>query len=333
MNIAIVGATGLVGRKIIKLCEEFFDTSVEFQLFASKTSEGKLLSVNGKDLEIKELNIRNIEPCDIALFSAGGVRSKEYANEFVDRGAFVIDNSSTFRMNDDIPLVVYGINENTINEKTKIIANPNCTTMALVMALKPLHDIFKLVGIVPVSYQAVSGSGKDAVESLNNELLNLQNSGSAPDEKYYKTQIAKNVIPVAGNMTENGYTDEEMKFSNESKKILNIPNLIVEPSNARVGVETGHGIFCSATFEEDVDVDKAIESINLFEGVEYWANDFPTPVDAEGNRNIFVSRMRSGLSSNKILNFWAVGDNLLKGAALNAVQIASYIQKNDIYSR
>ena len=124
-----------------------------------------------------------------------------------------------------------------------------------------------------------------------------------------------------------------MKFSNESKKILNIPNLIVEPSNARVGVETGHGIFCSATFEEDVDVDKAIESINLFEGVEYWANDFPTPVDAEGNRNIFVSRMRSGLSSNKILNFWAVGDNLLKGAALNAVQIASYIQKNDIYSR
>ena len=213
MNIAIVGATGLVGRKIIKLCEEFFDTSVEFQLFASKTSEGKILSVNDKDLAIKELNIKNIEPCDIALFSAGGVRSKEYANEFVDRGAFVIDNSSTFRMNDDIPLVVYGINENTINEKTKIIANPNCTTMALVMALKPLHDIFKLVGIVPVSYQAVSGSGKDAVESLNNELLNLQNSGSAPDEKYYKTQIAKNVIPIAGNMTDNGYTDEAVSYT------------------------------------------------------------------------------------------------------------------------
>ncbi len=202
MNIAIVGATGLVGRKIIKLCEDFFDNSVEFQLFASKTSEGKILSVNDQDIEIKELNIKNIEQCDVALFSAGGARSKEYANEFVDRGAFVVDNSSTFRMNDDIPLVVYGINEKTINEKTKIISNPNCTTMALVMALKPLHDIFKLVGIVPVSYQAVSGSGKEAVESLNNELLNIQNTGSAPHEKYYKTQIAKNVIPVAGNMTE-----------------------------------------------------------------------------------------------------------------------------------
>ena len=333
MNIAIVGATGLVGRKIIKLCEEFFDNRPDFQLFASKASEGKTLSINNKDVEIKELNIKNIEPCDIALFSAGGARSKEYANEFVDKGAFVIDNSSTFRMDEDIPLVVYGINENTINENTKIIANPNCTTMALVMALKPLHDIFKLVGIVPVSYQAVSGSGKGAIESLNNELLNIQNTGSAPDEKYYKTQIAKNVIPIAGNMTDNGYTDEEMKFSNESKKIRNIPNLNVEPSNARVGVETGHGIFCNATFEQDVDVEKAIEAINIFEGVEYWGKNYPTPIDAEGNSNILVSRMRPGLTSKKILNFWVVGDNLLKGAALNAVQIASYIEKNDIYSR
>ena len=142
MNIAIVGATGLVGRKIIKLCEEFFDTSVEFQLFASKTSEGKILSVNDKDLPIKELNIRNIEPCDIALFSAGGVRSKEYANEFVDRGAFVIDNSSTFRMNDDIPLVVYGINENTINEKTKIIAVTHISNVT--GAILPIKEITEL---------------------------------------------------------------------------------------------------------------------------------------------------------------------------------------------
>ncbi len=136
-----------------------------------------------------------------------------------------------------------------------------------------------------------------------------------------------------GNITENGYSDEEMKFSNESKKILDIPDLNVEPSNARVGVETGHGIFCTATFEKDVDVESAIESLEAFEGVEYWKETYPTPLDAQGNKNILVSRMRSGLTSNKILNFWAVGDNLLKGAALNAVQIANHLYKNDFYTK
>ena len=333
MKISIVGATGLVGRNIIELCEEYFDNSVEYHLYASKESEGKTLQVNGKEVPIRELSSKNIESCDIALFSAGGERSREFANQFVDKGAFVIDNSSSFRMEKTVPLVVYGINEDIIKNDSKIIANPNCTTMALVMALKPLHDIFNLLSIVPVSYQAVSGSGKSAIESLENELANLSTPGSAPDEKYYQSQIAKNVIPIAGNITENGYSDEEMKFSNESKKILNIPDLNVEPSNARVGVETGHGIFCTATFEKDVDVESAIESLEAFEGVEYWKKTYPTPLDAQGNKNILVSRMRSGLTSNKILNFWAVGDNLLKGAALNAVQIANHLYKNDFYTK
>ncbi len=243
MKISIVGATGLVGRNIIELCEEYFDNSVEYHLYASKESEGKTLQVNGKEVPIRALSSKNIESCDIALFSAGGERSREFANQFVDKGAFVIDNSSSFRM-----------------------------------------------------------------------------------EK-------KNVIPIAGNITENGYSDEEMKFSNESKKILDIPDLNVEPSNARVGVETGHGIFCTATFEKDVDVESAIESLEAFEGVEYWKETYPTPLDAQGNKNILVSRMRSGLTSNKILNFWAVGDNLLKGAALNAVQIANHLYKNDFYTK
>jgi len=333
MKIAIVGATGLVGRKIIQLCEEYFEKSVEYHLYASKDSEGKKLLVNTKEIAIRELTSKNLESCDLALFSAGGERSKEFANEFVDMGAFVIDNSSTFRMEKTIPLVVYGINENVIEKNSKIIANPNCTTMALVMALKPLHDCFNLTSIVPVSYQAVSGSGKNAIESLENELSNLSNPGSAPNKNYYDSQIAKNVIPIAGNMTENGYTDEEIKFSNESKKILDLPDLNVEPSNARVGVDTGHGIFCSATFENSVEVSKAIESINSFEGVEYWNDSYPTPIDAEGNKNILVSRMRVGLTSDKILNFWAVGDNLLKGAALNAVQIAKHISNNDFYTK
>ena len=147
MKISIVGATGLVGRNIIELCEEYFDNSVEYHLYASKESEGKTLQVNGKEVPIRELSSKNIESCDIALFSAGGERSREFANQFVDKGAFVIDNSSSFRMEKTVPLVVYGINEDIIKNDSKIIANPNCTTMALVMALKPLHDIFNLLSI------------------------------------------------------------------------------------------------------------------------------------------------------------------------------------------
>ena len=327
MKISIVGATGLVGRNIIELCEEYFDNSVEYHLYASKESEGKTLQVNAKEVPIRELSSKNIESCDIALFSAGGERSREFANQFVDKGAFVIDNSSSFRMEKTVPLVVYGINEDIIKNDSKIIANPNCTTMALVMALKPLHDLFNLLSIVPVSYQAVSGSGKSAIESLENELANLSTPGSAPDEKYYQSQIAKNVIPIAGNMTENGYSDEEMKFVNESRKILGIPNLIVEPSNARVGVRTGHGTFCSAVFENEIDLEECSNLLNNFEGVEVWHDSLPTPIDVEGKNEVLISRLRQGLSSKNILNFWVVSDNLLKGAALNAVQIAKFVEK------
>ena len=201
--------------------------------------------------------------------------------------------------------------------------------MGLVMALKPLHDKFNLKSITPVAYQAVSGSGTQAVDSLSREIEMGDDLKKDYVDGFYPRPIAKNVIPVAGNLLENGYSDEEMKFVNESRKILNIPQLIVEPSNARVGVKTGHGIFCSATFEEEADVQEAIGLIDSFDGVEYWKDKLPTPLDAEGNKKVLVGRMRNGLSDNRILNFWAVSDNLLKGAALNAVQIARYIVDND----
>ena len=224
-----------------------------------------------------------------------------------------------------MPLVVYGVNEQVLSTETRLIANPNCTTMVLVMALKPMHDSFALEAIVPTSYQAVSGSGLEATESLERENKLGTKLDENYEEGYYGRPIANNVIPLAGRLTENDYSDEEMKFVNESRKILGIPNLIVEPSNARVGVKTGHGIFCSATFRDEINLEKVIELINTHNGIEYWKDKLPTPLDAEGSEMVYISRIRKGLSSNKVINFWVVGDNLLKGAALNAVQIGKYL--------
>jgi len=326
MKIAIVGATGLVGRNIIQLCEDNFSSDVEYTLYASKSSEGKLIEINGTEFEIKELKKENIQENDISLFSAGGERSKEYAKDFINKGSFVIDNSSVFRMNEDVPLVVYGINENEITKDSKLISNPNCTTMGLVMALKPLHDRYTLSSMTPVAYQAVSGSGSEALQSLNNETMLGDKLDSDYKDTYYSNPIARNVIPLAGNLTDNGYSDEEMKFVHESRKILAIPNLIVEPSNARVGVRTGHGTFCSAVFENEIDVEECAELLNNFDGVEVWNESLPTPIDVEGKNEVLVSRLRQGLSSKNIFNFWVVSDNLLKGAALNAVQIAKFVE-------
>jgi len=326
MKIAIVGATGLVGRNIIQLCEDNFSSDVEYTLYASKSSEGKVIEINGTEFEIKELKKENIQENDISLFSAGGERSKEYAKDFINKGSFVIDNSSVFRMNEDVPLVVYGINENEITKDSKLISNPNCTTMGLVMALKPLHDRYTLSSMTPVAYQAVSGSGSEALQSLNNETMLGDKLDSDYKDTYYSNPIARNVIPLAGNLTDNGYSDEEMKFVHESRKILAIPNLIVEPSNARVGVRTGHGTFCSAVFENEIDVEECAELLNNFDGVEVWNESLPTPIDVEGKNEVLVSRLRQGLSSKNILNFWVVSDNLLKGAALNAVQIAKFVE-------
>ncbi len=324
-KIAVVGASGLVGREIVRLCESFFDEEVEYIFYASERSAGSPITINNKENIIKLLSIENIEEVDLALFSAGGERSREFAQNFLDKGAYVVDNSSAFRLEKEVPLVVYGVNEKILSNNTRLIANPNCTTMILIMALKPMHDAFDLQEIVPTSYQAVSGSGLEATESLKreNELGDRLNAHYT--DGYYGKPIANNVIPLAGSLTNNDYSDEEMKFVNESRKILEISNLVVEPSNARVGVKTGHGIFCSATFREKIDLEKVIESIKNHKGIEYWNDELPTPLDAEGSHAVYISRLRQGLSNNKVINFWVVGDNLLKGAALNAVQIGKYV--------
>ena len=324
-KIAIVGATGLVGREIIRLSESFFGKDIEYTFFASKKSAGPKLIVNNIEETIQLLSNKNIQEVDLALFSAGGEISRKYASTFINKGAYVVDNSSAFRLEQDVPLVVYGVNEKVISDDSRLIANPNCTTMILMMALKPMHDLFGLQQIVPVSYQAVSGSGLDATNSLKRENDLGGNLNADYNKGYYGRPIANNIIPLAGSITDNEYSDEEMKFVNESRKILKISDLIVEPSNARVGVKTGHGIFCSATFKYSVNIDKIISSIDSFEGIDYWGEKLPTPLDAEGSELVFISRLRKGLSSDKVVNFWVVGDNLLKGAALNAVQIGHYV--------
>ena len=288
-KIAVVGATGLVGRQIVQLCESFFDKSVEYIFYASERSAGSSIKINNQENTIKLLSTENIEKVDLALFSAGGERSREFAEGFLDKGAFVVDNSSAFRLEEEVPLVVYGVNEQVLSTETRLIANPNCTTMVLVMALKPMHDSFALEAIVPTSYQAVSGSGLEATESLERENKLGTKLDENYEEGYYGRPIANNVIPLAGRLTENDYSDEEMKFVNESRKILGIPNLIVEPSNARVGVKTGHGIFCSATFRDEINLEKVIELINTHNGIEYWKDKLPTPLDAEGSEMVYIS--------------------------------------------
>jgi len=324
-KIAVVGASGLVGREIVRLCESFFDDDAEYVFYASERSAGSSITINNKENIIKLLSAQNIEEVDLALFSAGGERSREFAQDFLDKGAYVVDNSSAFRVEKEVPLVVYGVNEKILSKKTRLIANPNCTTMILVMALKPMHDAFFLQEIVPVSYQAVSGSGLEATESLKKENELGDKLDADYKDGYYGRPIANNVIPLAGSLTDNDYSEEEMKFVHESRKILEIPNLVVEPSNARVGVKTGHGIFCSATFKEEIYLEKVIELINNHNGIEYWKDRLPTPLDAEGSERVYISRLRKSLSSNKVINFWVVGDNLLKGAALNAVQIGNHL--------
>ena len=328
-KIAIAGATGMVGQSFLKLLEKDYFQDSELSLLASSNSAGKEINFRGKNYKVEDLSKFNFSESDLALFSAGSSVASTYAPIAVSQGCVVVDNSSCFRYEDDIPLIVPEVNSKVLDnyELPGIIANPNCSTIQMLVALKPLHDKYTLSSMTPVAYQAVSGSGSEAIKSLEKETLLGDKLEANYQQAYYSNPIARNVIPLAGSLTDNGYSDEEMKFVHESRKILSIPDLVVEPSNARVGVRTGHGTFCSAVFENEVDLKECTDLLNNFEGVEVWNESLPTPIDVEGKDEVLVSRLRQGLSSKNILNFWVVSDNLLKGAALNAVQIAKFMEK------
>jgi aspartate-semialdehyde dehydrogenase len=326
MKIALVGSTGLVGSVMIKVLEEQNVFVSEFFPAASERSVGKKISFNGK--EYKVISIEDaIEACpNIAIFSAGGSVSKEYAPKFAEKGCFVVDNSSAWRMDKNVPLVVPEINLHAINSNTKIIANPNCSTIQLVVALAPLHKAYKIKRIVVSTYQSVTGTGVKAVEQLTKERKGEQ------CEKIYPYQIDLNCFPHGGDFLDNGYTSEEMKLVHETRKILEAPEIMITATVVRVPVLGGHSEAVNVEFENEFNIEDVKNLLKKAPGItlqdDVKNNIYPMPLFAEGKDDVFVGRLRRDESCKNALNMWIVSDNLRKGAATNAVQIAKYLRNN-----
>ena len=331
--VAVVGATGVVGRTMLSILEQRGFPLSALRLAASERSAGQTVSTHLGDVVIEDLATMDPSEIEIALFSAGGARSREHAPRFVKAGAVVIDNSSAFRMDPAVPLVVAGVNDAAVTGHRGIIANPNCTTMTLMMAAGPLHEAAGLRSVVATSYQSVSGSGHrgvtellDQQEKLGAEIHSLMTGGwDDPGTWIYERPIAFNVIPFAGTEREDGYTDEENKLVNESRKILDIPDLAVEPTCVRVPVLVGHGVAATLRFERSMSVDEAVSVLSAAPGLDLWKDRTPTPLDSVGIDDVLAGRVRETLSEPGGINLWVVGDNLRKGAALNAVQIAELL--------
>ena len=332
-NVAVVGATGAVGRTMLSILEQRGFPVTELRLAASARSAGQKAQTQNGEVEIEDLAEMDPRGIDIALFSAGGDRSRAHARRFAEAGVVVIDNSSAFRMDPGVPLVVVGVNDHALSGHRGIVANPNCTTMTLMMAAGPLHEAAGLRSIVATSYQAVSGSGQRGVDELlaqqgplGADVEALMGGGwEDPGPRIYERPIAFNVLPFAGSETEDGYTDEEMKLVNESRKILGIPDLEVEPTCVRVPVLVGHGVAANMFFERELSADEAMTVLGSAPGLELWKDRTPTPLDSAGMDDVLVGRVRGTVSRPGGVNLWVVADNLRKGAALNAVQIAELV--------
>ena len=327
-NIAIVGITGAVGQEMINCLEERNFPVKELRPLASARSAGKKINFRGHEISIQELTEKSFEGIDIALFSAGGGISKTYAPIAAEAGAVVVDNSSAFRMDETVPLVVPEINPEEVQNHSGIIANPNCTTIVTLMGLNPLHKKWKALNIIASSYQAVSGSGAQGIEELKSQINAIAN-GNEIEKKVYPCQIAHNVIPQVDIFLENGYTKEEMKMENEGRKILGTPNLKASVTCVRVPVYRSHSIAVTAQFESDPDIEEARILIDQADGVgimdEPDSGIFPTPLDTTNKDDCLVGRVRKDIVLDKALSFWVVGDQVRKGAALNAVQIAELL--------
>lgn len=332
-NVAIVGATGAVGRTMLAILEQRDFGADALRLAASARSAGTTVDTYLGPVVVEDLETMDPSTIDLALFSAGGHRSRAHAPRFAEAGAVVIDNSSAFRMDPEVPLVVAGVNDSHARRHAGIIANPNCTTMTLMMAAGPLHESAGLVSIVAASYQAVSGSGHQGVTELLSQQGPLGSNVDAlmtggwidPGPEIYERPIAFNVLPFAGNEVDGGYTDEEMKLVNESRKILGKADLAVEPTVVRVPVLVGHGVAATLYFDRPLSADEASSILNDAMGIEVWKDRTPTPLDSAGIDNVLVGRIGATVSTPGGINLWVVGDNLRKGAALNAVQIAELL--------
>jgi len=329
-HVAIVGATGAVGIEMIKTLEKRKFPLGKLTLLASARSVGKELTFQGKPIAVEELKKDSFKGVDIALFSAGAGISREFAPLAVKAGCVVVDNSSAFRMDEDVPLVVPEVNASDIKAHKGIIANPNCTTAITLMALFPLHKAFNVKRIFASSYQAVSGTGAMAIEELKRQVQQVV-AGEPVTKEVYPHQIAFNVLPHVDVFLPSGYTKEEMKMENEGRKIMHHPAFRASVTCVRVPVYRAHAIAVSAEFERPVTVEAAREVLKKAPGLDVVDNpekkEYPLPLTASDKYNCQVGRLRKDSAFDNGLCFWVAGDQLLKGAALNAVQIAEELLK------
>jgi aspartate-semialdehyde dehydrogenase len=332
-KVAVAGATGAVGQRMVSCLEERKFPVAELRPLASERSVGKTVSFNGKDVHVEILNKDSFKGIDIALFSAGGSISKEYGPIAAQSGAVVVDNSSAWRMDPDVPLVVPEVNPQDIAlyKKTGIIANPNCSTIQMVVALKPLHDAARIKRVVVSTYQAVSGTGQKAVDELVAQVRALFNCQEVA-KKVYPHRIAFNCLPHIDVFLENGYTKEEMKMVNETKKIMGDDSIEVTATTVRVPVFYGHSESVNIETERKLTVAEARDILSKFPGVKVvddpTKNEYPMPIEAAGQDLTLVGRIREDFTIKNGLNLWIVADNIRKGAATNAVQIAEILIKD-----
>ena len=327
-NVAIVGATGLVGQTFLKVLKERNFPVEKLYLYASAKSAGKTVNFVGKDYTVIELKDENIkDDIDVALFSAGGDMSKEYAPKFKAKGAIVIDNSSAWRMEKDIPLVVPEANPEALDGHNGIIANPNCSTIQVMPVLKVLADKYGLKRVIYSTYQAVAGSGQKGIDDLE---ANLKGEPS----KNYPHQIAFNLLPHIDSFLNNGYTKEEMKMVEETRKILGLPDLKVTATCVRVPVKMGHAVSVNVELEKSFDLKDVFKAFEEKEGVvvkdDVSKNVYPMPIEAEDTDEVYVGRIRRDESVENGLNLWVVADNIRKGAATNTIQIAETLIKKGV---
>ena len=336
-RVAVVGATGAVGSVMLKLLAERAFPAGEIVPFASERSAGRTIDGAGEVLALSEDTIAGF---DIALFSAGGATSREWAPRFAAAGAIVVDNSSAWRMDPAVPLVVSEVNAHALERIPRgIVANPNCTTMTIMLPLKALHDAFGLRAIVATSFQAAGGAGQKGMDELAAQVLPLHEARAqlvddgasllaGIEHSVHAAPLAYNVVPWLGAPADGGYSDEEMKLVNESRKILELPQLAVSPTCVRVPVMVGHAIELRASFERAPEIEAASAALEAFPGV--VIDPLPTPVRYAGRDEVAVGRIRRDLSDPSSLNLFVVGDNLRKGAALNAVQIAELLVERNL---
>ena len=330
-KVAVLGATGAVGREMLKVLEEYDIPISELRCLSSANSAGKTVQFKGRDYVLQEATEQSFEGMDFVLGAVKSGRSREFAPAIVKSGAVFIDNSSAFRMDPSVPLVVPEINGEDAKKNNGIIANPNCSTIITLVAVAGLHKLSPIQTMVASTYQAVSGAGQGGLVELEEQMRDLA-EGKPAQHKVFPTQIAMNVIPFIGAQLDNLYTDEEMKMQNEGRKILHQPELAVTCSCVRVPVMRSHSISVTLRTERKISIQEANEAIRSYPGCrlieDYEGRNYPTPLDTSGQDLVWVGRVRDDLTDPNGLTLWCCGDQIRKGAASNAVQILKYLIEN-----